>query len=468
MNRIILQKGLVIIASFLACLHSTRAQNREPDRKALAAEVKTEFLHAWNGYKRYAWGNDDLKPLSKSFHNWYAQPLLMTPVDALDTMYIMGFKQEADATRKYITETLKFDKDIYVQNFEITIRLLGGLLSAYQITGDKKLLAMAEDLGTRLLPAFDSPTGLPYKHVNLKTGKTRTEISNPAETGTLIIEFGTLSKLTGKPIFYEKAKRALVETYKRRSPIGLVGTRINVVTGEWTNTGSHLSAEIDSYYEYLLKCSILFRDQECRTMWEDSIAKVHTHLADEGEDMSRKNVTGPIKTGELWYGHADMNTGKRIATTTGALDAFFPAVLALDGDLNRAKALQDSMFKMWNVHGIEPEVYNYRTGKVEHAGYPLRPEIVESTYYLYQYTKDPKYLAMGEKMWRDFVKHCRTDVGYAHLKSVVTKEKSDAMQSFLFAETFKYFYLLFAPQKTLDFRNVVFNTEAHPIRKTWN
>ena len=448
-------------------LASAGFAQRQPDRSALASEVKTEFLHAWNGYKKYAWGNDDLKPLTKSFHNWYAEPLLMTPVDALDTMYIMGLKPEADTTRKYITDTLKFDKDIYVQNFEITIRLLGGLLSAYQITGDKKLLAMAEDLGTRLLPVFNSPTGLHYKYVNLKTGKTRGEISNPAETGTLIIEFGTLSKLTGKPIFYDKAKRALVETYKRRSPIGLVGTRINVDTGVWTNTESHLSAEIDSYYEYLLKCSRLFGDMDCQQMWEDSISKINTYLADEGENMSKKNVTGPIIVGELWYGRADMNTGKRTATTSGALDAFFPAVLALDGDLNRAKALQASMFKMWNVHGIEPEVYNYKTGQVEHAGYPLRPEIVESTYYLYQYTRDPKYLAMGEKMWRDFVKHCRTDVGYAHLKSVVTKEKSDAQQSFLFAETFKYYYLLFSPDKTLDFRNVVFNTEAHPIRRTW-
>ena len=224
----------------------------QADRSALAAEVKKEFLHAWDGYKKYAWGNDDLKPLSKSFHNWYPEPLLMTPVDALDTMYIMGFTEEADATRKYITETLKFDKDMDVQNFEITIRLLGGLLSAYQITGDKKLLTMAEDLGTRLLPVFNSPTGLPYRYVNLKTGKTRGEVSNPAETGTLIIEFGTLSKLTGKPIFFDKAKRALMETYKRRSPIGLVGTNINVETGKWTNPDSHISAEIDSYYEYLL------------------------------------------------------------------------------------------------------------------------------------------------------------------------------------------------------------------------
>jgi mannosidase alpha-like ER degradation enhancer 2 len=435
----------------------------QTDRSALAAEVKTEFLHAWNGYKKYAWGNDDLKPLSKSYHNWYPEPLLMTPVDALDTMYIMGFTEEADATRKYITDTLKFDKDMDVQNFEITIRLLGGLLSAYQITGDKKLLTMAEDLGTRLLPVFNSPTGLPYRYVNLRTGKTRGEVSNPAETGTLIIEFGTLSKLTGKPIFFDKAKRALMETYKRRSPIGLVGTNINVETGKWTNPDSHISAEIDSYYEYLLKCSVLFGDSDCQMMWEDAISKVNSFLADESDKLEKRDT----KITEIWYGHADMNTGKRTETTTGALDAFFPAVLALDGDLNRARSLQDSMFKMWQVHGIEPEVYNYKTGQVEHAGYPLRPEIVESAYYLYHFTKDKKYLAMGEQMWRDFVKNCRTDVGYAHLKSVVTKEKSDAMQSFLFAETFKYYYLLFAPEKTLDFKSVVFNTEAHPIRRTW-
>lgn len=443
---------MILLFCAVTAINAQTAQ--KVDKAKLAAEVKTEFLHAWNGYKKYAWGNDDLKPLSKSYHNWYPQPLLMSPVDGLDTMYLMGLKDEGDKTRKYITDNLSFDKDIDVQNFEITIRLLGGLLSAYQITGDKKLLAMAEDLGTRLLPVFDSPTGLPYKYVNLKTGKTRGEISNPAETGTLLIEFGTLAKLTNKPIFYDKAKRALVETYKRRSPIGLVGTNINVETGKWTNTGSHISAEIDSYYEYLLKCWLLFGDKECKQMWGEGIAAINKNLADE-------------VNGELWYGHSDMATGKRTATTSGALDAFFPAVLALSGDLTRAKRLQDSSFKMWNAHGIEPEVYNYKTGKVEHAGYPLRPEIVESTYYLYHYTKDPKYLAMGKKMWEDFVKYCRTDVGYAHLKSVVTKEKNDAMQSFVLAETFKYFYLLFAPEKTLDFKKVVFNTEAHPIRRTW-
>jgi mannosidase alpha-like ER degradation enhancer 2 len=426
---------LLLLLLFPVSLHA------QSPKKKLAAEVRAEFLRAWNGYKKYAWGHDDLKPLSKTHHDWYPQPLLMTAVDALDTMIIMDLNDEATATKYYIVNNLSFDKDIEVQNFEITIRLLGGLLTNYQLTGDKRLLDLAEDLGNRLLPVFNSPTGMPYRYVNLKTGKVSKPVSNPAETGTLIIEFGTLSKLTGKPIFYEKAKRALVETYNRRSKIGLVGEWINVETGTWTNTDSHISGAIDSYYEYLLKCSLLFGDRDCGRMWNDSIKAINKYLADEYRE-------------ELWYGHADMNTGARRATTYGALDAFFPAVLALSGDLRRAKELQDSS-----------EEFNYRERKIISPGYPLRPEIVESTYYLYHYTKDEKYLLMGEKLWRDFVKHCRTDEGYAALKSVVTKEKTDSMQSFLFAETFKYFYLLFSPRETLDFDKVIFNTEAHPIRR---
>ena len=100
--------------------------------------------------------------------------------------------------------------------------MLGGLLSSYQLTNDKRLLDLADDLGNRLLPVFNSPTGLPYVYVNLKTGQVRDPKTNPAETGTLLLEFGTLSKLAGKPVYYEKAKRALVETLKRRSSIGLV------------------------------------------------------------------------------------------------------------------------------------------------------------------------------------------------------------------------------------------------------
>ena len=250
---------LLAIASFCLAALLLRAQNPKPnsssdlnsttwtdaDKARMAERVRRDFLHAWSGYKQYAWGHDELKPLSKSYRDWYSTAthgkaasagdsdgtsLLMTSVDALDTMVLMGFNDEARADRELIDKQLSFDKDIYVKNFEITIRLLGGLLSSYQLTGDKRLLELADDLGTRLLPAFNSPTGMPYVMVNLKTGAVRGAESNPAEIGSLLIEFGTLSKLTGNQVYYDKAKRALVAVYDRRSKIGLVGSGINVVT----------------------------------------------------------------------------------------------------------------------------------------------------------------------------------------------------------------------------------------------
>ncbi len=189
-------------------------------------------------------------------------------------------------------------------------------------------------------------------------------------------------------------------------------------------------------------------------MWEASIPAINKYLADESG-------------GELWYGHADMQTGERTKAQYGALDAFFPGLLALSGDLERARRLQSSSFKMWNLHVIEPETIDYKTMRVVAGSYHLRPEIVESTYYLYHYTGDPKYRRMGEKMFDDFVKYCRTEFGYAALADVTSKQQLDEMESFVLAETFKYFYLLFASPETLAFDEVTFNTEAHPLKRTW-
>jgi len=426
----------------------------DAQKAAMADRVHDDFVHAWIGYRRYAWGHDELTPLSKDHHDWYGVSLLMTPVDALDTMVLMGLHDEAKADRELIDKQLSFDKDIYVKNFEITIRLLGGLISGYQLTGDKRLLELADDLGTRQLPAFNSPTGMPYVFVNLKTGAVRGVESNPAEVGSLLLEFGTLSKLTNKPVYYDKAKRALVALYDRRSPIGLVGSSINIETGKWTDPVSHISGGIDSYYEYLLKCSILFDDKDCERMAKESFAALNKYVADETPNG-------------LWYEQVNMNTGARVGTHYGALDAFFPAELALSGDLTRAEQLQESSYKMWTTFGVEPEEIDYSTMKIVSPGYELRPEIVESTYYLYYFTGKPRYLDMGRTFADSLEKYCKTDAGFAALRNVETKEKRDDMESFFLAETLKYLYLLYAPPSTLDLHKVVFNTEAHPIRRTW-
>jgi mannosidase alpha-like ER degradation enhancer 2 len=424
------------------------------DKAEMAKLVREEFLHAWNGYKQYAWGHDELRPLSKNYRDWHSVSLYMTPVDALDTMILMGLDEEAAKTKDFIATNLSFNQDIYVKNFEITIRLLGGLLSSHQLTGDKRLLDLADDLGDRLLPAFNSPTGMPYVNVNLKTGAVRDEQTNPAEVGTLLMEFGTLSKLTGKPVYYDKAKHALVELYDRRSSIGLMGAGINVKTGAWTDLTSNVGGGIDSYYEYLLKCWLLFGDKDCQRMWQSSIEAVNKHVADDGP-------------AGLWYGEVDMNTGKRTGTEFGSLDAFFPGTLALGGDLDRARRLEESCYKMWTLFGIEPEELDYSKMKIAHDGYALRPEIIESAFYLYRFTSDARYLDMGGTFLNGLMKYCRTDVAYAALKSVATKEKKNAMESFFFAETLKYLYLLFAAPGTVDLGKVVFNTEAHPLRRNW-
>ena len=425
----------------------------DAQKDEMAHRVRQEFLHAWDGYRQYAWGHDALKPLSREPHDWYGHSLLMTPVDGLDTMILMGLQPQADKARKLIGTQLNFDQDVYVKDFEITIRLLGGLLSSYQLTGDKRLLELADDLGRRMLPMFNSPTGMPYEYVNLHTGAVRGANSNPAEVGSLLLEYGMLARLTGKQMYYDKAKRAVVEMYKRQSKIGLVGLGINVETGKWTDQTAGIMGGIDSYYEYLLKCAILFHDKDCERMWTESIAAINKYLADE-------------RPSGLWYGQSNMETGKRTSTYYGALDAFFPALLALSGDRERAAKLEDSSYLMWNLAGIEPDTLNYATMQIKDANYPLRPEIIESAYYLYHYTHDPKYLAMGQTFFDSLMKYCRTDTGFAALSDVRTKAKTDSMESFFFAETMKYLYLLFAPPATMDFDSVILNTEAHPMKRS--
>ncbi|HEX9252442.1 MAG TPA: glycoside hydrolase family 47 protein, partial [Ignavibacteriaceae bacterium] len=245
------------------------------------------------------------------------------------------------------------------------------------------------------------------------------------------------------------------EVYKRRSKIGLVGTTINVETGEWQNTETHISGMIDSYYEYLIKSYLLFGDVDFKMMYEESIAAVNKYLLDS------------VSTG-VWCAHADMNSGVKTSTVFGALDAFMPAMLVLGDDLQTAERVQESCYRMWTHFGIEPEEFDYRTFEVTSPYYILRPENIESAFYLYRATKNSKYLKMGKTFFDSITKYCKIDEGFASLKNIMSKEKMDSMESFYLAETLKYLYLIFAPEDILDLNKYVFNTEAHPLKKLSN
>ena len=427
------------------------AKFSEEMKTEMCIKVKQAAQHAWKGYKDYAWGADDLKPLTKQPKNWYKTSMLMTPVDAFDTFTLLGLTTEAKEAKDLILTKLDFNIDNDVQVFEITIRLLAGLLTAYELDGNKKILALAKDLGNRLMPAFNTPTGMPYRYVHLQTGKTRDGINNPAEIGTLMMEFGKLSKLTGDNKYYNAAKKAIMFVYKNRSTIDLVGEQIDVSTGKWVNTRSHIGAYIDSYYEYLYKSWLLFGDNDFKIAFDTHNKAIKKYLIS--------------KTDKGCFMHqVDMNTGKIIGTTYGALEAFYAGLCAFAGDVETGRQIQEANYYMWTRFNIEPEEFNFMADTITSAYYILRPENLESCFYMYRLTGELKYLWQGKVMVESIIDHCKNDVGFASLKNVQTFEKTNSMESFFFGETLKYAYLIFAPKTVLDFKKVVLTTEAHPFK----
>jgi len=419
----------------------------------LAEEVRSETLRSWRAYKQYAWGHDALKPLSRSAEDWYAQPLYISPIDAYSTLKLMGFHDEAAEIERYVVDSLSWDKDIDAKVFEVDIRILGGLLSMYELSGNPAVLARAVDFADRLLPAFNTPTGIPTYYVNLRTGKQRGDTVNVAEAGTNILELGILSYYTGDPKYYAAGKRATLAVHERRSALGLVGSDIHVRTGEWTDRTAHICAGVDSYYEYLYKAYQLFGDTTIGRVWRESIAAVNAHLPEEKDSL-------------LWYGRSDMDSGERTSRVITLYDAFMPALLVLSGDTARAERLQHTWDVVWHQHGLEPTAYDYGTRTVRHGAYDLNPEIIESAYYLLHFTGKPLYREMAARYWASIKQHCRTEVAFTSVADVRTMEQKDYMPTFFFAETLKYLYLAFTEgDGRFNLSEHVFNTEAHPFRR---
>lgn len=425
----------------------------------LAKEVKSQTLRSWNAYREYAWGDDVLLPLSKKGFNWYEDSLGISPYDAYSTLKVMGLDKEAEEVEDYAL-AMDWNKDVYVQVFEVNIRILGGLLSMYDYSQNPQILEKAIDFADRILPAFDSPTGIPYHSVNLRTGQTagdkgvgKGNVINVAQAATYLFEFGILSYYSEDPKYYQAAKRATKAIYSRRSDIGLPGEVINVETGEWEGTKwHHLQAGVDAYYEYMYKSWMLFPDPEIKIIWDDSIGKINQYLADDYE-------------GHRFYTIVDMETGDILKRSVSLYDAFFPAIQAVSGDIENAEKNQATWDWLWNKNSLLPSRYHYGEDRIEYADSELNPEIVESAYYLQQITGKPIYLEMIKKYWADMNACCRNDVAFNSVSDVRTKEPKDYLATYFFAETLKYFYIAFAGDNIFKFDDYVFNTEAHTFKR---
>ncbi|XP_063223386.1 ER degradation-enhancing alpha-mannosidase-like protein 2 isoform X2 [Bacillus rossius redtenbacheri] len=438
------------------------------------------FQHAYDSYLKYAYPYDELRPLScDGIDTWGSYSL--TLIDALDTLAVMGNYSEFQRVVKIVTARANFDANINVSVFETNIRIIGGLLSAHLFSHragvpvepgwpcNGPLLQLAEDVARRLMAAFDTATGMPYGTVNLRHGvpEGETSITCTAGIGTFILEMGTLSRLTGDPLFEEVAMNALYALHDHRSPIGLVGNHVDVQTGRWTAQDAGIGAGVDSYYEYLAKGAILLQRPELMRMFEEGRAAIDKYLKRDD-----------------WHVWVSMSKGQVTLPVFQSLEAYWPGVLSLIGDVNKAMKTLHNYHQVWKQYGFTPEYYNIPQAEAgsNREGYPLRPELVESVMYLYRATGDPYLLEVGIDILRSIQHSAHTPCGYATIKDVRDHRKEDRMESFFLAETTKYLYLLFDPENfihnkgqhgtvintpwgdcVLEAGGYIFNTEAHPI-----
>ncbi|XP_057840091.2 alpha-mannosidase I MNS4 [Cryptomeria japonica] len=434
------------------------------EAKQLRDEVKQMFYHAFDGYMEHAFPRDELRPLSCTGEDSLGGYAL-TLIDSLDTLALFGDKERFSEAVNWLGKNVHFNKNKTVSVFETTIRVLGGLLSAHLIASDdatgmsvasydNELLHLSEDLARRMLPSFETPTGIPYGSVNLLYGvdENESKITSTAGGGTLTVEFGLLSRLVGDPVFEKVTKNAVRGLWAQRSEIDLVGAHINVFSGQWTQKDAGIGTSIDSFYEYLLKAYLLLGDEEYLFMFQEAYKAAMRYLYDDP-----------------WYVEVNMNSAAVVWPLFNSLQAFWPGLQVLAGDVEPAVRTHKAFFSVWKQFGFTPEGFNLATFSVQpgQRSYPLRPELIESTYWLYKATRDPMYLDVGRDIVASLQYSAWCPCGYCHIADVETHKQDDHMESFFLAETVKYLWLLF--DLAVGGENMVekgpyqyiFNTEGH-------
>ncbi|KAI1788147.1 seven-hairpin glycosidase [Ganoderma leucocontextum] len=488
----------------------------QPNKKwsARAHAVREAFRHAYSGYLEYAGSSDELKPVSNesvnNFNGWR-----LTMVDSLDTMLVMGIHDEFDRSIPVLANiTFALDEGKYAPFFETVIRYLGGLLSAYALSGEPILLARADDLGTMLLPAFNTTYGLPMYAVNTVSGKTRSGWTGSeilwAEALSCQVEYKYLAHLTGRREYFDTVERIMKLMYDADLADDMFPTKWSVTTGKPSNAQFSVGAFADSAHEYLLKQYLLTGQSESKVL--------DLYLRDVASIL--RNLLYVTPTRGLLY-VTDTARGKPTHKFEH-LSCFLPGLLAL-GAHTLPLAPRDRELHQWAAHGLaytcwmtyadsetglgpdEMEMTTPTQGKgikwldavadweregrpggkppgtrdvpvargpdaetdyrATKTGYLLRPETVESFYYMWRTTGDETWRERGWAVFQAIEKEARTSSGYASLWSVLESPAlhKDEMPSFFTAETLKYLYLLFMDEDLIPLNHWVFNTEAHPL-----
>ncbi|PWA03708.1 hypothetical protein BB558_000122 [Smittium angustum] len=474
------------------------SQGRKIDYKVFRKRqaIKNAMVHAWNGYSTYAFGKDELLPVTNGWkNNWGGWGV--TLIDSLDTLYMMDMHDDFKKAKDFV-ETIDFNKIVgidYISFFETGIRVLGGLISAYDLSNDKLFLDKAVEIADILLIAFDPKSGIPYRRIDVNNRKAIYGYGTSiAEIGSFQLEFMRLYNLTGNFEYYKKSQHVIDFIDKSEVPIpGLYPQILNITSGQLKGILT-VGGGADSFYEYLLKLYIIHgkNGEQFRRMYEQSIDSIKEHMIYRSNKGSKL-----LFVSELF---------ESIFTPTGEMEhlaCFLPGLLALGSkelnradDLELAKELMKTCYHFYRgtETGLSPDSVKFSFDTNEHAWGPesktiniintkpndepdfnivkaeyiLRPETVESLMILYRVTGDEIYREWGWIIFNSFEKHLKTPAAYSAFRDVSIDEgifsKTNSMESFFLAETLKYLYMLFSPPHFYSLDEYVFNTEAHPFK----
>ena len=439
-----------------ALLLPSRALAGSTDWRALGEDVRREMRWAWRNYRERAWGKDQIKPISGGFESFPLKNhhLGLSLIEALDTLWVMGLDEEFRDGVEWLRTKLDFDVDGEVSVFETSIRLVGGLLSAYHACGDSMLLAKAKDLADRLLPSFDaSPIGIPHRYINLRTGALRDPITNPAETGTFLPEFGFLSTATGDNRYRAAAKRALVSMFERRSKIGLLADSIDCMTGQWQSRRATIGPPSDSFYEYLWEGWDLLGDRNCLAMYRACTEAILKH-------QSLRSGT------ELWFANVDFETGEPLDTEQDELGSFYGGLLAQGGDGAVGEAHTRTWAKVQARYGVLPESIDSTDMHALSKANDLRPELADAAFNHWLIDRRDEWRHIVRNHYLAMKRWNKARYGYADLADVTAnpKRQSDHCPGYWWSEQMKYYYLIFADSPRVDYRRLYLSTEGNVLR----
>ncbi|KAK5119655.1 hypothetical protein LTR85_007484 [Meristemomyces frigidus] len=473
-------------------------------------DVKDAFQHAWDGYAQHCMGHDSIHPVSNTcdddFGGWGA-----TAVDSLSSA-IMFEKEDIVLQILRFVATIDFSVvagGTSIQLFEVTIRHFGAMISAHDLLHGpfahvaqddglrKALRSQMVSLGDALSCGFSTPSGVPRNWVDPSLCTTDTGTSNTvAGAGSMILEFARLADITGHQVYAERARKAeqyLVDPHpEERLPFpGILGSFVSVNDGKLLDSKGSWGSLADSFYEYLLKAYIYDQGayKHYLDRWKLAADSTIQYIASHA--YGRPDLTFlPYWEGQKlfnamdslsWFAGGNFVLGGMVTDNQTLID-FGLSIADTGGAMyNMTATGLGGEFVVWtedcNPAWGEDPCDATNSVRVSDVSFKLRPEVLETWYYAYRATRDPKYQEWAWSAFQAINKVCKTETGFSAISNVNAVdggEKLDRQESFVFAEVLKYIYLIHLEDENVDYhvqdsragklRNTwVFNTEAHPF-----